>query len=341
MSDNLPFVSIILPVHNEEKFIEKCIQAIQAQDWPQEKMEILVADGMSTDKTVALLIAMKAADKRIRVFCNPGKIVPTGLNILIREAKGEIVVRIDGHTIVAKDYVSRCVQASLESGAENVGGRMRAVGQTHFGKAVSEATSHPFGIGNSRFHYSEKCEEVDSVYMGCWKKSVFENYGMFDEELVRNQDDEHNYRIRERGGKILLYPEIKSIYTVRSSPKALWKQYFQYGYWKVRVLQKHPRQMSLRQFVPPAFVLAILFFSLLALLFSWGWIALLAFLGLYLGVNLAVSLSISSNKGWQLFSGLVLSFLILHLSYGLGFIIGLFKFWNRWDDVDHGNKPKS
>lgn len=334
MSDNLPFVTIVLAIYNEEKFIEKCIQAIQDQDYPPEKIEILVADGMSTDKTVALLNALQAADKRIRVFCNPGRIVPIGLNMLVREAKGEFVVRIDGHTIVARDYVSRCIQASLESGAENVGGRMCAIGQTPFGKAVAEATSHPFGIGNSRFHYSEKCEEVDSVYMGCWKKSVFEDYGLFDEELVRNQDDEHNYRIREMGGKTLLYPEIKSIYTVRSSPKALWKQYFQYGYWKVRVLQKHPRQMSLRQFVPPAFVLAILFFSLLALLFNWGWSALLTFMGLYLGINLIVSLSISSKKGWQIFPGLVLSFLILHISYGTGFITGLFKFWNRWNDVN-------
>ena len=338
----LPFVTIILPVYNEEKFIEKCIHAVQEQDYPPEKMEILVADGMSTDKTVSLLNAMQAADKRISVFSNPGKIVPTGLNILIPEAKGDVVVRIDGHCIPEKDYVSNCVRHIQEDGVVAVGGPMKTIQMDDKYECIALATSSKFGVGNSTFRTMDGLTKfVDTVPFPAYSKVLIEDVGLYDEELVRNQDDEYNYRCREKGYKILLANDVRSVYFARSSFKKLWKQYFQYGYWKVRVLQKHPKQMSLRQFVPPAFVLAILFFSLLAILFSWGWIALLAFLGLYFGVNLAVSLSISSKKGWQLFPGLVLSFLKLHIAYGTGFITGLFKFWNRWNDRDQGKNFKS
>jgi succinoglycan biosynthesis protein ExoA len=151
-----------------------------------------------------------------------------------------MIVRVDGHTIIAPDYVEKCVQALIKSGAENAGGKMNAVSTTPFGQVVVAATSSPFGVGGARFHYSDQEEWVDTVYLGAWRREVFEKIGLFDEELVRDQDDEFNYRLREYGGKILLSPEIKSEYTVRSTPPALWKQYFQYGFWKVRVLQKHP-----------------------------------------------------------------------------------------------------
>ncbi|MFZ5919793.1 MAG: glycosyltransferase family 2 protein [Chloroflexota bacterium] len=267
MINRHPIISVILPIHNESATIERCLNAILAQDYPSDRMEILIVDGMSTDDTRDILKKFILHNSSFILLDNPGKIVPTGLNRALLRAKGEIIIRVDGHTLIAPDYVRRCVETLQRTQADNVGGRMNAVGNTPFGKAVALATSTPFGIGGGRFHYSDNEEWVDTVYMGAWPRQVFEKIGLFDEELVRDQDDEFNYRLRAAGGKVLLDPQIKSEYTVRSTPGALWRQYYQYGYWKVRVLQKHPRQMSLRQFVPPTFVLTLLL-SALYFLFS-------------------------------------------------------------------------
>ena len=331
---NPPFVSLVLPVRNEEKYIDSCLQALVSQDHPHDKFEILIADGQSTDRTRDLIEKYKSAFPNIYIFDNPGLIVPTGLNILIRQAKGQFIVRVDGHTVIAPDYIRQCVLALTASGAENVGGKMTAKGSNVFGKAVAAATSVPFGIGNARFHYSEKEEFVDTVYLGAWPIHVFKKIGLFDEELVRDQDDEFNYRLRSSGGRILLSPKINSSYTVRSSPLSLWRQYFQYGFWKVRVLQKHPKQMSLRQFVPFLFVSAITLSLILTLLFNWGWVFLVSLVGFYLAANLLASV-LTFNKyrlEKELLSFLPLAFSIIHIGYGCGFLLGLFRFLNRWKD---------
>jgi len=329
----LPSVTVILPIRNESTFIKSSLYTILTQDYPSEEMEILIVDGMSTDNTRKIVqdFAVLHPQLKIQILDNPGKIVPTGMNIALRQAKGEIIIRVDGHTLIAPDYVRQCVEALQRTNAGNVGGRMNAVGSNAFGKAVALATSTPFGIGGGRFHYSEKEEFVDTVYMGVWPRRVFEKIGLFDEELVRDQDDEFNYRLRAAGGKILLSPDIKSEYTVRSAPSSLWKQYYQYGFWKVRVLQKHPRQMSPRQFAPPAFVLALFGSAFLALSPVLRTLSLVIPL-LYLLANLSASLWTASKRGWRSLPLLPIIFAILHLSYGLGFLVGLFKFWNRWGD---------
>lgn len=325
-------ISIIIPIRNEENFIQQTIDSILAQDFPQSEVEIIVADGMSADLTRKIVASYQQIYPSIKLVDNPGKIVPTGFNRALRQSNGDIVVRIDGHTIIAHDYISKCVEVLHRSGAENVGGKMNAVGQNKFAKAVAIATSSPFGVGGSRFHYSDQEEWVDSVYMGAWPRRVFEKIGLFDEELVRDQDDEFNYRLRENGGRILLSPEIKSEYSVRSSPKSLWKQYFQYGYWKVRVLQKHPKQMSVRQFVPPAFVFGLVV-SLILAIFTWfGRYLLALIIALYLITNLCASLYSSLKRGWSHIFALPIIYAILHLSYGSGFLAGLVKFANRWGD---------
>lgn len=331
---NRPFVSIVLPIRNESLHIEKTMAAICAQDYPVDRMEILLVDGMSTDGTQSIIcdFAARYSQMRIVVLDNPGKIVPTGLNIALHEARGEIIIRVDGHTSIAPNYVRQCVEALYRTKADNVGGRMTALGDNPFGKGVALATSSPFGIGGGRFHYSEKEEWVDTVYMGAWPRRVFDKIGLFDEELVRDQDDEFNYRLRSvAGGRILLDPKIKSEYIVRSSPAALWSQYYQYGFWKVRVLQKHPLQMRLRQFAPPVFSMALLGSALLA--FS----PTLRFLSpgvplLYLIVNFIVTIWMASRHGWRYLLLLPFIFSILHLSYGLGFLVGIIKFLNRWGD---------
>jgi len=327
-----PLVTIIIPLRNEGERIVDFLGCIFAQDHPPDRMEVIVADGGSDDSTPQIVSEYAKTHPNLRLVQNPGRIVSTGLNIALAAAKGEIIVRVDGHTLIEPDYVRRCVEALQRAGAANVGGRMNAVARGRFGEAVAAATSSPFGVGGARFHYSDKEEWVDTVYMGAWPRRAFEEMGLFDEDLVRDQDDEFNYRLREHGGKILLDPGIKSSYTNRSTPWALWKQYFQYGFWKVRVMQKHPNQMRLRQFAPPFFVLSLLIVLGLWLLVPTGWIGVAAVGGSYVLANLAASVLTASKKGWRHVFLLPVVYAILHLSYGLGFLAGLVKFWNRWSD---------
>lgn len=333
-TEGLPFVSILLPVRNEANYIESCLKAVLAQDYPANRMEILVADGMSTDGTRMIVdqLAEKHPKVSLRILDNPGKIVATGLNLALRQSRGEIIIRVDGHTMIAPDYVRQCVDALQRTQADNVGGRMNAIGDTPFGEAVALGTSTPFGIGGGRFHYLDKEEWVDTVYMGAWPRRVFEQIGLFDEELVRDQDDEFNYRLRAHGGKILLCPLICSKYMVRSAPPALWRQYYQYGLWKVRVLQKHLLQMSLRQFVPPVFVLVLLVNLFMSFITAWGLGALAFIVFSYLLANLIASILVSKQHGWRYLSSLPLIFATLHISYGFGFLVGLGRFAGRWKD---------
>jgi GT2 family glycosyltransferase len=323
-----------MAVRNEGRFIERSLGAVLAQTYPSDRTEVIVVDGMSEDHTkdVVTRLAQSHAETGpgVVILDNPMRIVAAGLNAGIRRATGDIIVRVDGHTIIGPDYVRECVAALERSGAANVGGRMNAVGETAFGEAVALATSSPFGVGGARFHYSERDEFVDTVYMGAWRREVFQRIGFFDEEFVRNQDDELNYRLRSHGGKILLTGRIKSVYYNRSTLRSLWRQYFQYGYWKVRVLQKHPRQMQLRQFAPPLSAVALsagLLSSLLSDVMRRGWIALML---VYVVANLVASIWIARRSSPRSIFLLPVAFATLHLSYGFGFLIGMIRFWNRW-----------
>lgn len=333
-ADDWPFVSVLMPIRNEAKFIERSLGAVLNQDYPPGYMEVLIADGMSDDGTRTQIATLSAKYPYIPVIVldNPGRIVPTGLNLALQRARGDVIVRVDGHTIIARDYVRQCVNALARSGAENVGGRMDAVASTPFGEAVALATSSPFGVGGARFHYANRDEWVDTVYLGAWPRRVFEQIGPFDEELVRNQDDELNYRLREKGGRIFLSNRIRSRYYNRTSLRSLWRQYFQYGLWKVRVMQKHPRQMRMRQFVPPAFVASLMSGALLApfaALFVILWLVLLA---LYAAANGVASFLVARRNGWKYLMLLPLVFGVLHVSYGLGFLNGMLRFAGRWGD---------
>jgi len=327
---SFPFVSVVMPVRNEAAFLARSLGSILEQDYPHSRMEVLLMDGMSTDGTRSEVERLATlTDIPVVLLENPGRIAPTALNVGLSRARGDVIVRIDGHTIVAKNYVSQCVLALSRSGADNVGGRMQAVSETRFGTAVALATSSAFGVGGARFHYSEREEWVDTVYMGCWPRGVFDRAGLFDEEMVRNQDDEFNYRILQRGGRILLSPEIRSVYYTRTTLKALWRQYFQYGFWKVRVLQKHPRQMSPRHFAPPFLVAAVLTGLFLgAIGLGWGWMG--GLLALYFLASGTASVGVARRGGWRMLPLLSIAFATLHLAYGSGFLVGLAKFWNRW-----------
>jgi succinoglycan biosynthesis protein ExoA len=253
------------------------------------------------------------------------------LNIAIQRAKGEILVRVDGHCEIHKDYVKNCVEYLSKEEVDGVGGPMETIGETPAAQAIALAMSSPFGVGGSAFRtIKDRRMYVDSVAFPAYKKETLLKAGLFDEELVRNQDDEYNYRLRAMGGKILMTPDIRSRYYSRSSVRSLWRQYFQYGYWKVRVMQKHPRQMSLRQFIPLTFVVTLFVLSALAIFSEPARLLLAAVVGAYLLANLGASLLTAKKHGWQYMPMLVVSFAALHFSYGLGFLYGLVKFANRW-----------
>lgn len=329
----LPFVSILIPIYNEGNYITHCLEAVSQQDYPSELIEILISDGMSSDSTRAIVSDWLIRDPRVHLLDNPKHIVPTGMNILIPQAKGEILIRVDGHCVIAPDYASNCVRHLQQDGVDGVGGPMRSIGEDLISQVIALAMSSKFGVGNSSFRTETgQTKLADTVPFPAYTRAIIEKVGLYDEELVRNQDDEYNYRIREAGGKILLADDVRSDYYSRGSFQKLWKQYFQYGYWKVRVLQKHPKQMSLRQFVPLSFVLALLITLMLTVMTSWGWLSLIGLVCMYLFANLTASILTVSGQSTKKLLLLPVAFAIIHFSYGLGFLIGLFRFWNRWKD---------
>jgi len=342
MPADRPSVTVIMPIRNEAAFIARSLGAVLAQDYPPGRMQVLVADGMSDDATRRIVGELAEAHPAhtVEVVDNPGGIVPTGFNAALSRARGQVVVRVDGHTIIAPDYVAQCVAALEGSGADTVGGRMDAQGQGRVGEAIALATSSPFGVGDSQFHYASGEHWVDSVYLGAWRREVFDRVGGFDPEMVRNQDDEFNYRLRAAGGRILLTDRIRSRYYSRASLRTLLRQYRQYGFWKVRVLQKHPRQMSLRQFVPPIFAAAVFGGAVLGPVSSRIrrlWLATLAAYGI---AALSASVALARRAGWRHLPLLPAAFATMHLGYGGGFLAGLLRFAHRWGDRGAPYRPR-
>jgi succinoglycan biosynthesis protein ExoA len=281
---------------------------------------------------------MQTQHPNIRLIDNPGKIVPKGLNIALEQAQGEIIVRVDGHCLIRPDYIRHCVGYLTSENIVGVGGPMETIGETRISQAIALAMSSPFGVGGSAFRtVRDRKMSVDTVAFPAYRHETIREAGMFDEELVRNQDDEYNYRLREMGGRILMAPEIRSQYYSRGSLSSLWRQYFQYGYWKVRVMQKHPRQMSLRQFIPPVFVTTLVVLAFVSPFLLVASLLLALTVGAYLVANLTAAFLTASRNGWRYILYLPLAFSALHISYGAGFVVGLVKFYNRWKTArDHG-----
>lgn len=333
LPENPPFVSVVMPVRNEADFIKRSLGAVLAQDYPLEKMEVVIADGFSEDETRNLIDEVsRRSPIPVKIIDNPKKIAPSGLNRAIRESRGAIIIRIDGHCEIRKDYVANCVAHLLEGTAECIGGRIETVGANAIARAIAAAMSSRFGVGGSAFRCAETEREmfVDTVAFPAYKREIFNRIGLFNEELVRNQDDEFNYRIRKNGGRILLAPDVHSKYYSRSNFKSLLRQYFQYGLWKVRVLQIHPKQMSWRQFVPFLFISLLLLLTIGGFFSVWSIWAAAFFLTLYALAASLAALQISRRNG-ALFLYVLLSFFILHFSYGGGFLKGLWIFRRQWN----------
>ena len=328
---DLPRVSVIMPIRNEAAFIQQSLGALLEQTYPGKQTEIIVADGMSTDGTRKIVgdLAIRS-EVPIIVVDNPDFIAPSGLNRALEKATGEIVVRVDGHCEVDKHYLENCVELLQAGVADGVGGPIETIGDSRRAKAIALAMSSAFGVGGAAFRtIGDREMYTDTVAFPGYTREILEKAGPFNEELVRNQDDEYNYRIRRLGGRILLSPRVRSRYYSRSDFSALMHQYFEYGYWKVRVLQLHPRQMSLRQFVPFSLVITLIVASFLSLISTTGGWMLLAVISSYLTANLIASVYTARNS-LSAIPLLSLSYLILHLAYGSGSLIGLIRFRDRW-----------
>lgn len=325
-------VSIIIPCRNEATHIETCVRSVFAQNYDRDLLEVIVADGMSDDGTRKILARLQEQNSRLQVVDNPGRIVSTGLNAAIRMAQGVIIVRMDAHTEYASDYVRECVSELEQRDASNVGGPARTRAQGLIAQSIAAAYHCRFASGGARFHDENHEGYVDTVPYGCWRKSTLERIGLFDEALVRNQDDELNLRLTLSGGKIWQSPRIASWYSPRASLRGLFCQYFQYGFWKVAVIRKHRLPASWRHLVPGGFVLTIIALMLTMLvapwsgsfpLGSWSFTAWKALIVTYAIATLGAALVTARKQSWGLLPVLPVVFMIFHCAYGLGFLAGL------------------
>lgn len=320
-----PFVSVIIPVRNEEQFIEKCIKRFFKSDYPREQIEILIVDGMSNDNTGTIVKELQKTYANLRLLDNPKKITPVALNIGIKASKGDIIMISGAHSEVPTDYISKCVKHLAKSNADNVGGiiETKARLNTLKGKAIAEVLSSPFGVGGSKFRTgTDKPIEVDTVPFGCYKKEVFEKIGFFNEELIRNQDIDLNLRLKRAGGKIMLFPDIKLTYYARSTFKELWKNNFGNGYWVLFGSKFAKTPFSLRHLIPLFFVIFIIGGTILSVLSKMFFPIYLIILSIYLlGAMLFSSKIARSSKKAIIFIPALLSFFVLHFSYGLGSIM--------------------
>jgi glycosyltransferase involved in cell wall biosynthesis len=322
----MPRVSIIIPCRNEAGYIERCLDSILATDYPRDRLELLVADGRSTDGTRDLLERYCAAHPWVVLLDNPEGTTPTGLNAAIRASSGDIIIRMDVHVLYPPDYIRLLVRGLEECGADNVGGVLQTVpgDQSPVARAIAYGMSHPFGVGNAHFRVgvSER-REVDTVAFGCFRREIFSRVGLFDEELIRNQDDEFNFRITARGGKVFLLPEVSCRYFARRSLPQLCRMYYQYGYFKPLVARKVGRVMTVRQLIPALLVTTL---AVAGILSFWSPGAAFGFAlvaSLYGSVVLVAALRACPALGPR--SALMLNavFPILHFSYGIGFLLGV------------------
>ena len=339
---NLPFVSIIIPCRNEEKFIAKCLDSIIANNYPKDRLEILVIDGMSEDGTRKIVGRYTQQYPFIGLLDNPKKITPAALNIGIKHAKGDIIVRMDAHSTYEKDYISKCVKYLNEYKADNVGGIwiINPRNNTFIAKAITLALSHLFGVGGAYYKIGRSKEPrwVDTVPFGCYRKEIFERIGLFDEELPRSEDIDFNLRLRKAGGKILLVPEIVIYYYTRSTLKSFCKHYFENGVLTTYFLKYGKRAFSWRHLIPCAFVSSLIgsaALSVFSQIFLW---LFLFILGSYSLANIYFSGRIAiREKNFRYLFVMPLIFATLHIGYGLGSLYGLLKvimskqFWkNQW-----------
>ncbi len=326
---NIHKVSVICPVYNEEKFIGACIESIIEQDYPQDSMEVLFIDGRSTDRTADIIRNYLKDHSFMKLLDNPERIVPYALNKGLEIAKGEVIMRLDAHCTYPTNYISELVRYLYQLNADNVGGvwNTQPAKDTAICQAIAVASSHPFGVGGSMHKIgASRIMETDTVPFGCYKREVFNKTGLFDTDLVRNQDDEFNGRLQNLGGKIFLIPQVIINYTARDTIAKMRKMYYQYGLYKPLVNKKLGAPATIRQFFPLVFLLGIIigaicsFFSPLILEIYLSVLLLYVFIGVVVG-------SMGAIRTHQPLLTLLMPYVFfnIHISYGFGYLVGIFN----------------
>ncbi|HCO94572.1 MAG TPA: glycosyltransferase family 2 protein [Phycisphaerales bacterium] len=322
-----PFITVIMPIRNEADFIERAIGSILDNDYPTERMEILAVDGMSDDGTREIVARLSRADGRVKMLDNPKRITPAAMNIGLKAARGDLFIRVDGHVEIPPDFIAASIRCLHEHpDAWVAGGYIKTVADSYTGQAIASAMCSPIGVGNSRFRLGDYEGCVDTLAFGTHHRWIVDKIGYFDEELVRNQDDEFNLRIILAGGKIWMSKAIQSTYFSRGSLGKLWKQYFQYGFWRIRTLQKHKRPASFRRLVPLLFVLSLLLPGLAGFFWKPLWILLAIEAALYVLGLVIGALDVGRKSGWRYALPAPAVFVILHFAYGLGCLWGVVRF---------------
>jgi len=316
---------IIIPCFNEEKTITRLLEAIHAQDFPRKDLEVVIADGLSTDGTRKRISEFQRQHKGldIKVLDNNARTIPAALNLAIRTAKGESIIRLDAHCIPQPDYVSKSM-AALEAGRGwNVGGvwDIQPSANGWIAESIAGAASHPLGVGDAFYRYTGRAGEVDTVPFGAFRRDLIDRIGGFDETLLSNEDYEFNTRIRKAGGKVWLDPTIRSIYFARPTLSQLAKQYARYGYWKQQMLRRYPNSLRLRQALPPIFVLSLITFLIVGLIWSLAlWVLLVevvSYFAILFGAALRTALE---HRKMQLSLGIPLAMATMHISWGTAFL---------------------
>ena len=320
-------LSVIVPIYQEEKYISKCIDSMLSQDYPKDDLEIILVDGMSKDRTREIVATYTAKYPFIRMIDNPERIAPCAMNRGIKEAKGDVIIRLDAHVYYPKNYFSLLVEKLNElPGAENVGALCDTlpVNDSITAQSIAAVLSSSFGMGNSHFRVgADKEMEVDTVPFGCFHRSIFDKVGLYDEELVRNQDDELNARIIKAGGKIYLIPQLVCEYYARDTAKKVYKMFYQYGVFKPLVNKKLGSPATVRQFFPLFFVLGLLVGPVVCLFLPVLWWAYFAVIMLWF--ILATSFSLKDSKNLKRILTQNWIYFVVHFGYGWGYIVGIYK----------------
>lgn len=325
-----PKVSVIVPCRNEARTIKELLEALHRQTFPLEQMEVVIADALSDDGTRQVIDNYQQEHPRLqlRVVDNSRLIIPAALNIAIRAARGEIIVRLDAHSVPKQDYVSLCVQ-DLEAGkGANVGGiwLIEPGNDTWIAKSIAAAAAHPLGVGDAKYRYTNQAGPVDTVPFGAYYKELVSQVGEFDESLLTNEDYEFNTRIRQSGKVLWLNPEIQATYYARATLAELAKQYWRYGFWKVRMLRRYPHTLRWRQGLPPLFVASLLFFGVLATILPLASRILLLEVVSYSAVLVLVGAQLALKyKRIFCLIGVPLAIASMHLAWGSAFLWSLVR----------------
>jgi succinoglycan biosynthesis protein ExoA len=336
-AEALPFVSVVIPVFNEERYIEACLASVLDQDYPANRYEVIVADGGSTDHTRAIVESTAARHPNVRLIDNPGRTQAHGLNLGILASRGDYIARQDGHAEWSPHHLRRSVELLVETGADNVGGRADGEGVTVMGRAIARAMRSPFGVGGARYRYSTRVEELPTVFPGTFRRTAFERVGLYDEAYPPHEDYELNHRIRETGGRVLFSPDIPTRYFVRESIRALASQYFRYGRSKVRVARANPGVIRPYHLAAPLFVAGIPVAAVLMgsrrgrrLVASGG--------AVYAAACVAAGVRAGRGETADVRMRIPAIFPVLHLAWGSGFWAGVAEAV-RGNDTGGGSPP--